>query len=1158
MTTQQLLDYWRTSLIDGEKLGIKYSDLNKAVKVHFSQAENGSISLQDTARIFQMLEPKRKKPTSNRFEADNDKVIEVVIAPLEAKPLQVSSRDTNQKAYPFVPIWIPAQLDQTGKLLLPEDNIPWVPRSLLEPLIADFPIPVLGNVEDEEEFFKSQPFPQDGQWKSYWAYAEAMLRYVTGYGFKDFQKQGFQIKADAAYILPSDLVLNIINSIVTLYNQIERASKTPTLFNRLATLNSPAIKPLVEENTPQWHEISVRHVGQMSGRFSLSKSQRQALYHFLTTGFGDILAINGPPGTGKTTLLQSAIATLWVDAAVRQVEPPMILASSANNQAVQNIIFSFGAIGVNEKRKNEREPEGRWLPQVQSYGLYCVKSRGDKDKPDAELYPNLQIHRTGNSPFFDEKMESAYIAAAVPFFLTKCSERFDRNFTSVVEARQYIHETLTHTVKSIYTFFDTRLKLFAIQQRYQTRGGIDAAIADQTATAQLAGNTLVTFKDHRKAWDQHVAGREFLLTLFSFFGPVKKQIKQKNKVLLISLGIPDSVLPRFDDESIERFFQHNIAAQEKQVEEASQALNAMQQDQQLLQRLTEDWQRLCKQYGISENVGDLNDALDTAIRAEAFRLATHYWEASYIIEVQSGLPDPEDESKEAIEKMWRLRAKLTPCLVSTLHMLPKFFWADKKQMLEFIDLLIIDEAGQVTPELGAASFGLAKKALIVGDIFQIEPVTQMLEPVDDANLHRCGLVALDDIAGRLKMRKQISGLRSSIMRLAQNSSYYQATSERGMFLREHRRCADEIIQYCNRLTYAGTLLPCREKEDINKPTGLPFMGYAHIPGQAERGPGGRSWTNPTEVSIICRWLRDKRQMLEEHYKKPIKDIVGVVTPFAPQKDLFARELAKLGMGEITAGTVHALQGAEREIVIFSPVYHEPVGRNFFFDEGVNMLNVAVSRAKDSFLVFGNMSIFNPMGTKPSSLLAQDLLSSDENELTEVYQYPMRRVSAGSQTQHIIDLAAHRDLLKEFLETAQKTVLISSPQLSSHAIEDDDLEHQIHKARQRGVEVIVYTDQTLNVESDKSRQWKFRAEEARNMLVRAGADLRVVERAHNKTLCKDSDVLVEGSFNWLSAVRKVGHDHQRQESSMCYSGIDVPKMIDDVVRVMESKRLPASK
>lgn len=42
-----------------------------------------------------------------------------------------------------------------------------------------------------------------------------------------------------------------------------------------------------------------QHVGQMSDVFPVSGSQRQAIHHFLTMQDGEILAVNGPPGTGK-------------------------------------------------------------------------------------------------------------------------------------------------------------------------------------------------------------------------------------------------------------------------------------------------------------------------------------------------------------------------------------------------------------------------------------------------------------------------------------------------------------------------------------------------------------------------------------------------------------------------------------------------------------------------------------------------------------------------------------------------------------------------------------------------------------------------------------------------------------------------------------------
>ena len=73
--------------------------------------------------------------------------------------------------------------------------------------------------------------------------------------------------------------------------------------------------------------------------------------------------------------------------------------------------------------------------------------------------------------------------------------------------------------------------------------------------------------------------------------------------------------------------------------------------------------------------------------------------------------------------------------------------------------------------------------------------------------------------------------------------------------------------------------------------------------------------------------------------------------------------------------------------MFSPTYDSNYVGNYFFDNGVNMLNVAVSRAKDSFLVFCDTKLFSKGrfsgGNKPSDLLARYLFAEEDNELTNV-------------------------------------------------------------------------------------------------------------------------------------------------------------------------------
>lgn len=79
------------------------------------------------------------------------------------------------------------------------------------------------------------------------------------------------------------------------------------------------------------------------------------------------------------------------------------------------------------------------------------------------------------------------------------------------------------------------------------------------------------------------------------------------------------------------------------------------------------------------------------------------------------------------------------CFMFPYHMKTSEFVGGNKKfddnyLYNFADLLIVDEAGQVLPEVAAASFALAKKAPVIGDTEQIAPIWNSLPGIDIGNM----------------------------------------------------------------------------------------------------------------------------------------------------------------------------------------------------------------------------------------------------------------------------------------------------------------------------------------------------------------------------------------------------------------------------------------
>jgi hypothetical protein len=369
------------------------------------------------------------------------------------------------------------------------------------------------------------------------------------------------------------------------------------------------------------------------------------------------------------------------------------------------------------------------------------------------------------------------------------------------------------------------------------------------------------------------------------------------------------------------------------------------------------------------------------------------------------------------------------------------------------------------------------------------------------------------------------------MQVAQSACRYYPYEnlERGLYLFEHRRCYDEIISFCNALCYKGALRPARgpvEKEAMRP------LGYLHIDGITQSVGGSRF--NSLEAETIAAWLAANSDQLRARYNKRLEDIVGVVTPFGRQvreiRNACLERGIDVGEGGMTVGTVHALQGAEREVVIFSPVYSKHADGGFI-DESPSMLNVAVSRAKDAFLVFGDMdTLASAKQGSPRSALARFLFEHEANEL--VFEVPARRdLSKGIRTLETLRDAAEHDafLLRKFAK-AQNRICIVSPWINVRTMQQVGFVDAISSARRRGLQVDIYADPKLSG-GISGRHDKYA--QARQILSEMGVHLHAVRQLHSKLVWMDGSVLTVGSFNWLSAHRS--GEFARHETSLIYRG-----------------------
>jgi predicted RecB family nuclease len=244
-------------------------------------------------------------------------------------------------------------------------------------------------------------------------------------------------------------------------------------------------------------------------------------------------------------------------------------------------------------------------------------------------------------------------------------------------------------------------------------------------------------------------------------------------------------------------------------------------------------------------------------------------------------------------------------------------FAGKDMLGAPVDVLLIDEAGQLALIDAVVSSRSAHNVVLLGDPQQLPQVAQATHP------RQSGHSALGHILG----------------------DHATMPPDRGVFINETRRMHPDVCRFISERIYDGKLtshLDCAD-QGTALGTGLRWLQVHHT---------GCSTESEIEADAVIAQIHEVlgRQWTDkkgEHRTISAGDVM-VVAPYNDQKDLLR---AKLDADPVTkglrVGTVDKFQGRQAPIVFFtmtsSSADDMPRGTEFLFSS--NRLNVAISRAQ---------------------------------------------------------------------------------------------------------------------------------------------------------------------------------------------------------------------
>ena len=706
-------------------------------------------------------------------------------------------------------------------------------------------------------------------------------------------------------------------------------------------------------------------------RYGLSLLQAFAVNVARTAHPAPIVAVNGPPGTGKTTLLKDIIADQfvartyalsqvceqsdWFDNAanLQMIMQHSMLVASSNNKAVENISKELPALGQLDNMFTQQTTHFRTLAPRGDWGLFCgVLGNSSNRNAFKALLKKVSEH----IKYINDRYK-------LNLFYSELQKAGPQRAPEIVE--QFVCQWQE---RDLLLDLASDIQLCPAYQKHNAFFVVFTENLMQIKANELPREQLISYftEQSETQWDETLTALDAFKR--QWFAKKLYQTHIDNKLTTAKQDFL-SRYKIFNDPNARSASFWEMHSEQNLVSTKSYAPKPDESPEAAEQRL-----QMSSPFASEKLNQHRSEVFASALRLNEALLEHSSTQFSAHWENLNQLIDGRLETSETVphhQQLWALLFLFFPVVSSSLSSIENQF--KLMQKTGGFGLAMIDEAGQAVNYHVVGLLQRCQQAIFVGDPIQLEPVVTLPPSLDRAIARDFIEVSTQDGITQWGDPYLISA--SSAQSLADRAGHFMAeigARKVGIPLLVHRRCTNPMFSIANKIAYDNTMVMA------SQPVKWPALASGWI--NVEESPNSittSGYSNTTEAVTALKVV----EFLVKSHPEMVTGGVYIITPFSrmraelqaqgkkllsqPDQQFWMRHA--LGKEKATTakaeqflqenvGTVHTFQGKEASTVILcmaASSVRKNTGGISWVNSKPNLLNVAVTRAKHHLFVIGN-------------------------------------------------------------------------------------------------------------------------------------------------------------------------------------------------------------